>query len=202
MISGKLGAVVRGAVTAAAVLTAVAGCGVSTNDQPEPIANENVPAELLETEIQPLPAEPTTGDHVTLWFLQTDDEGTHLEQVDRLVPPPAGEQLRLEALLEGPTAAENRDGISTAIPSTALMPEPPEIVDGVLWITLSDVFYELRGDSMINAAAQVVYTATSIPGIEGVQFVQENDEPINVLNGEGESTEGPLGPADYENLAP
>lgn len=184
---------------------ALVACGISTSDKPKPIDRENLPAELAETDSDPLDSLPPNPDAiraVPIWFLAADDSEIRLTSVTRRVPLPADAGLRLETLLsQGPTPEENQEGISTAIPADAKLTRPPEQVGVVLSVNLSTSVYELRGESAREAFAQLVYTATEIPGVDAVQFLLDGD-PVAVPDGEGESDLAPRRREDYANLRP
>jgi spore germination protein GerM len=191
----------------AAVIAVAAGCGVSTNDEPQPIARENVPSDLLETEAaageEPV-ADPTDLQQVPVWFLVDDGETIKLHKVMRGVPWPVQTELRIDALLnpDGPTPDERSQGISTAIPGDARLTAVPTQDGTVLEVSLSDDFYELRGNTFMRAVAQLVFTATEMPGVLAVRFVNQDGRFIEVLDDEGESRDEPVGREDYTNLDP
>jgi spore germination protein GerM len=138
-----------------------------------------------------------------VWFLRTDGEGeSHLVPVERKVPPPATQSRLLEVLVqEPPTDPERDDGISTAIPDGVTLDEEPDLrSDGVLIVKLSPDFYDLQGDTARNAFAQVVFTATSRPEVDMVQF-ERNGEVFRAVDGDGQSREV-LSRESYKDLGP
>jgi spore germination protein GerM len=184
------------------LLAVATGCGLSTDDEPEAIddpASEAIDADAEGPDLGG--AESTEVVHV--WFLRTDDEGeAHLVEVDRKVPPPATQRRVLEALIqESPTDAERDDGISTAIPGDITINESPDLrSDRVLIVELSADFYDLQGDTARNAFAQIVFTATGLPGVEMVQF-ERDGEVFRAVDGDGQSREV-LSRESYVELSP
>ena len=197
------------ALSAVVAMVLVAGCGVSTNDKPEPISGENLDEVLTNGSPEDtLPGNPQNTVPVTIWLLKSDpDAGPQLTDVPRRAPlngaDPADPTLWVETLLgQPPTEAENSQGISTAIPLDAHLTETPIRAGSVLIVSLSRDFYSLRGDTGRAALAQLVYTATEIPGITEVSFEVEG-EPVPVLDGNGESVDDrPVRRADYHALVP
>ena len=200
----RRGAPVR-AVAALLVLlvtAATGGCGLSTNDEPETI-KDNVPPDLLDTETA-APDTPT-GDTeaVKVYFLTTDDQGdAHVVDADRFVVRPATPLSVLESLIkDAPTELERVGGISTAIPDDVTVSQPRQRSDGVLIVDLSDNFYDLQGETARNAFAQIVFTATELPGVTMVQF-ERDGEVFNAVDGAGQSRRDPLSRASYAKLQP
>jgi spore germination protein GerM len=181
----------QGAVALAlsVLLVAVAaGCGLSTNDEPEAI-DDPVPEPVdADTEAPDLGGVDGT-QPASVWFLSTgEDDETRLIEVERRVSPPPTPRQVLEALIqESPTDAERADGISTDIPDDVTIDEPPDLrSDGVLIVELSPEFYDLQGERARNAFAQIVFTATGLPEVRMVQF-ERDGEVFNAVDGDGQS---------------
>jgi spore germination protein GerM len=186
------------------LVTAVAGgCGLSTNDEPETI-KDNVPPDLLDTETATPDTPIGSTESVKVWFLRTDRLNTRLVERERLVPRPATQVSVLESLIQdAPTDVERTGGISTAIPEDVTLAGQPRLSssDGVLTVPLSDNFYDLQGETARNAFAQIVFTATELPGVEKVQF-ERDGEVFNAVDGEGQSRRDPLSRDSYDELRP
>jgi spore germination protein GerM len=180
-----------------------AGCGLSTNDEPETI-KDNVPPDLLDTESATPDTTATNTESVTVWFLRPDDQGdTRLSKRERQVPLPATQVSVLESLIQDPPNGVERSlGYTTAIPEDVTVTEQPQQrSDGVLTVNLSDDFYDLQGESARNAFAQIVFTATELTGVDSVQF-ERDGEVFNAVDGEGQSTSAPLSRSSYDELRP
>jgi spore germination protein GerM len=184
------------------LLAGVTGCGLSTNDEPEAIDDPVPEPADSGSESADLGGADST-EVVQVWFLRTDDEGeSHLVGVERKVPPPATQSRVLDVLIqEPPTDRERDDGISTAIPDDVTLNEEPELrSDHTLIVELSPDFYDLQGDTARNAFAQVVFTATGLPGVDMVQF-ERDGEVFRAVDGEGQSREV-LSRESYVELRP
>jgi len=105
----------------------------------------------------------------------------------------------LEALLAGPSPAEQAAGVSTAIPDGTRLLDVT-IEDGIAIVDLSSE-YESGGGSlaMMLRLAQVVYTVTQFPTVAGVQF-ELDGQPVEVFSGEGIVLDHPVTREDYEDV--
>jgi spore germination protein GerM len=70
---------------------------------------------------------------------------------------------------------------------------------GVGTVDLGGSFGQVGGQEQILAVAQLVFTATSVPGIVKVQFTL-GGRPVEVPAGDGTLTQGPLGRSDFPSL--
>lgn len=192
------------ALVLVAVLGTSTGCGLSANDEPQPLARDNVPADLLDegADEPPLVAGDVTTTEVTVYFVQTDEAGRRrLVARPRNIPAPGDAESRLQALItQPPDESERADGISTAVPEdVSILSRPEHTEDGVLVVNLSENFYDLQGDSSRNAFAQVVFTATEVPRVRAVRF-EQGGRTFEALDGEGRSRRGPVDRAAYRSL--
>jgi hypothetical protein len=107
----------------------------------------------------------------------------------------------MNALLEGPTAVEEEAGMVTNIPAgTTFL--GLTIDDGVATVDLSKEYASGGGTlSMMMRLAEVVFTLTQFPTVDGVNFKLDG-EPIDVLGGEGLILNHPMSRSDYEDLSP
>ncbi len=107
----------------------------------------------------------------------------------------------MRALLEGPTDAEREAGMVSNIPDgTTFL--GLNIADGVATVDLSREYSSGGGSlSMFMRLAQVVFTLTQFPTVEGVDFKLDG-EPIDVLGGEGIIIDRPQTRDDYESMSP
>jgi germination protein M len=107
----------------------------------------------------------------------------------------------VEALLEGPTAAERAQGFSTAIPSGTRL-HGISIRSGVATVDLSSDYQSGGGShSMEVRLGQVVYTLTQFPTVAKVRF-RLDGTPVDVFSSEGIVLDHPVGRSDYVNLLP
>jgi germination protein M len=177
------------------VLLGLAACG----GEAEPAASQPPPGEQPGEEGSPEPtAEPApeTFTYET-WF----QKGDFLYSVSREAPKtPRVGTVAMESLLSGPSEEDGK-GITTSIPNgTELL--GLTIEDGDATVDLSSRFDDGGGSaSMTSRLAQVVFTLTQFPTVDGVTF-QIDGEVVDVFSGEGIVLDGPQTRGDFEELAP
>lgn len=135
-------------------------------------------------------------DAVTV-FLLTDER---LKPVSRVVEAPVTVQAALEQLDFGPTITERRSGVGTALSSGTIAGADATKKD-IVTVRLTDTFLSVRIDRQIAVLAQIVYTATDLPGIAGVTFEIAN-KLTAVPDQSGALSSVPVGRAAYAALAP
>jgi sporulation and spore germination protein len=127
---------------------------------------------------------------------------------ERLVPvartheqTPGVATAAINALLAGPTRAERKARLRTAVPTdTRLL--GISIKNGIATVDLTSEYQSGGGSlSMQLRLAQVVYTVTQFPTVKAVLF-QLDGAPVNVFSGEGIILDHPVGRTDYKDLAP
>jgi germination protein M len=201
--------VVPAAVLAASLGFLVSSCGSNdeaTSAGPVPSVGtstegttEEVPTPATETTETGTETEPPAS-KVTyqVWF--GNDEGLFVSYRTDTATPRVG-TAALETLLEGPDSFEEDYGLRSAIPDgTQLL--GLSIDDGIARVDLTSEFETGGGSaSMQTRLAQVVYTITQFPTVEGVVFSLDG-EPIDVLGGEGIIIDHPLTRRDYADLLP
>ena len=174
------------------------GCGGTQESAPS--GAPSVPA-ASPTAPPPEPATVTDAEpSVTLevWFLRGEKLFLATRDVEKA---PRVAAAALEALLAGPSEAEAAAGVSTAIPEGARL-LGVTVEDGIAAVDLG-AEYESGGGSLSMTArlAQVVYTLTQFPTVQGVRFELEG-RPVEVFSGEGIVLDAPVERKDYDDLFP
>ena len=119
----------------------------------------------------------------------------------KVASTPAVARASLEALMTGPTGAEQSDGLVTAIPEGTTLLDV-SVADGVATVDLSGTFDDGGGSaSMLRRVAQVVATLTQFSTIERVAF-RLDGEPIETVGGEGVVVDPPIGRSAIEEQSP
>lgn len=186
-----------------------AGCGMPTDGSPRALPPDDVPFGLLE----PDPVSTTTtaapsgaSSLVTIYLVGPQPCRTSssslpcLVAVERRVSAPATVEKVLDALVLGPNDAETDRGLRTAIsPATEVLSAPVEA--GIATIDLASGFTVGELSEQIVGFAQFVYSATSLSGVAGVRFTL-NGAPAQFPQGDGTTTQTPVGRAAYASLAP
>ena len=192
---------VRLATALIGAATLVAGCGLPTDGDPQELATDDLPADLLappEDEAErPLPPSETIP--IDLYF----DAGEEtLVLVTRDQPDPANLANVVRTLLEGPTEDERETGLSTAIPAEWALAEAELTVEtGAATLDLDTGDITLTGDELRRAFAQLVLTITDLEAVVSVRFLA-NGEPTEVPIDDGTSEGGAVTRSDYRSLEP
>jgi len=138
------------------------------------------------------------------FFLGSFVDNAGLAPVLREVPKTqAVGAAAMKALLAGPNDAElgGRPAMYTAIPEgTRFL--GLRIDAGIATVNLSREFESGGGSaSVLGRLAQVVYTLTQFPTVEGVRF-ELDGEPVEVFGGQGVVLSEPVGRDDYVDQLP
>ncbi|MER7246953.1 GerMN domain-containing protein [Kribbella sp. NPDC000426] len=185
----------RAVLTALAVVL-LAGCGVPVQRQPAPIDPAAVPSRLQGSgSATPGPASATPGKPaIQVVFVRKDQLVTFV----RNAPSPAPTdrlQTVISALLAGPSATEQGDGVTSAL--------PPELTLTVAGVQGKRVDLELSGETdgrsateNVLAVGQIVLSVTALPTIDEVSF-SRNGQPVEALLADGALTADPLTASDY-----
>lgn len=168
--------------------TVVTACGVPVGSRPATIARNAVPFGLLQrsTPTTTSSASPTSLGTTTIYLVGPT---SHLVPVNRDVPLPAGcvetsagvppdcfetsagLTTVVQALVDGPTAAEAAADEQSELPNGTRVLAGTAIVDGIATVNFSASFGQLAGQAQLEAVAQVVFTVIGdIPGVTGVSF--------------------------------
>ncbi|MHB8682567.1 MAG: GerMN domain-containing protein [Acidimicrobiales bacterium] len=168
----------RRAAGVALVLAAglAAACGLPVDKSPTALSRSGVPFGLL----TPSTSTSTTGPaqvEVSVQIFLLAPNG-HLAAVSRDVPFPAPLSTILGALVDGPTNTEAAAGLQNVIPPQTVV-LGAAVTGQLATVNLGGTFGQLVGQSQIEAVAEIVFTATALPGVTQVTF-QLNGEPIAV----------------------
>jgi sporulation and spore germination protein len=191
----------RTALLLAAVTTlTVASCGVPQDGDAKPLPRSAVPYQLL----SPKPTDPATP---SIEGVVTTPRVFFLDPQQRLVGVllplvPRGvervEQQLLTRLSAGPTEEQRSRGLASAL-GPGIHLELVDITDRVARVAVSLASQDPAADRLPLAVGQVVLTATSVDGVDRVQFVHDGQVLQVPLPG-GARTSSPLGPKDYQPL--
>ncbi|MFJ8495670.1 GerMN domain-containing protein [Streptomyces sp. NPDC094038] len=129
----------------------------------------------------------------------------HGEQVSpapRTVTAPATATAAVRALLNGPSRSERDRSRTTAIPCGTKL-RPLSVRNHVATVDLSGRYDDGGGSSLSMRArlAQVVFTATRFATNHSVRF-ELDGKPVKHFGGGGIVLNGPVGRADFKDLAP
>jgi spore germination protein GerM len=192
------------ALAAVVLLWLAGGCGLSEDSSPQAIAPADLPPELLD---------PSSGTSSTaqespgttpaaVYFLEEVADRTRLVEVERPVHDAESPGERVTALLsQQPDASE---GFTTSVPADTMLLRVDERREtDELVLHLSGELFDVQGEGLANAFAQIVWTATEpdAGGWTRVRFVVDG-RPIRALDANGAEQEGAVTRANYRALAP
>jgi len=187
-----------------ALSIAAAACGIPTTGGPTAISKKDVPFHLLSPASSPT-ASSTLPNAVAvpeLIFLVAPTQT--LAPVTRGIPASTnlGGTLTevLEALLEGPKPGESASGLQTFL-TPAKTRVTARVTGGIATIDFATNPIQVVGANQTLAIAQVVYTATELPGVTGVVF-QFGGQPVDVPTASGATVPGPVDKSSYLPQAP
>jgi len=180
-----------------ALLAVLAGCGVPTGGEPSTIAATDVPYGLAEPAPPPSPTpspEAVADASRVHWVTASDTLVPRVREVSGTTRRARLADL-LEQLAAGPTAAERDEQLSTALPPDIRL-RVTGLDGGTATIGVDALVEAPAGVAGRRAVAQVVLTATSVPGVDAV-LLELGGEPIEAPLPDGELTDRPLTAQDY-----
>jgi germination protein M len=214
-------------IAALAILTLLAACGGRDGDlgtvappqptdqpsldlpsaEPTPGSGSPTPTGPIATDSaggSPTPTDAGTTTIRAYFFLGSFVDNAGLVPVLREVPKTqAVGAAAMQALLAGPNDAElgARPAMYTVVPEgTRFL--GLRIEDRIATVNLSREFEAGGGSaSVLGRLAQVVYTLTQFPTVDGVRF-ELDGQPVTVFSGEGVTLDAPVDRADYTDQLP
>lgn len=107
----------------------------------------------------------------------------------------------MASLMAGPNTTEFVDRYRSGLPAGMRMLSITRRSRGVVQLDVDDAIATLRGDELILALAQIVYTLNDVSGITGVVITVQGAES-RWPSGNGELQSDPLTVYDYPGLEP
>lgn len=181
---------IRRAASLAIALLLVAGCTIEADSAPRDIPAEERSLLLSDTAA----TEEATGD-ARIYLVTPSEPGQQrqLRSVQRDVLPQP--EPLLNVLLSGASRSELDARLSTAIPDgTTLL--STRTAGNVLFVDVSEELSNLTGELLTLAVAQIVFTASGVPGVQVVRL-RVNGEDQAWPTGDGQTRQGDLRVFDY-----
>jgi len=190
-ISARMAAISRVLVAATLVLVLVS-CGISNDAGPRDIPE----ADRLSLDNS---ANQTTGattgtDRIYLLAPEAPNETQQLRAAQRDIG--ASATRRLQSLFGGLTSADIRLRLRTAIPEGLELHSAVLQPGGTLVADVSDQLLDLSANSLIDAVAQIVFTASEVEGVQRIDLVVDG-KARQWPAGDGELQADPLTVYDY-----
>jgi spore germination protein GerM len=171
----------------------LAACSIATDDGPRTID----PASRPELNL-PIPAGAGAAQGAARIYLlrsPSSESAAHLVAVARDVSETP--QDLLTALFAGPNNTERSGDLRSALPPTARL-LGAGVQSGLVVVNVSSDLQELSSDVLIDAVAQIVFTAAET-GVEAVR-IEIDGQARQWPTGSGELQSGPLTPYDFPGL--
>lgn len=187
----------RGVAAAVLALALSAGCGIPVDDHSRPLASDEIPSSVPGAAL-PAPAPAPAGERsisVEVFLIS----GSQLAAVGRQVPAPLTADKALTEVVRGPTPLERGRGLRSALPGSLRL--LGTVAHDVPLIDVTESLTGVDGEEQILALAQLVFTLTGLPTVNGVSFARDG-RPVEVPTGDGELKRGPLGREDFAAVAP
>jgi spore germination protein GerM len=175
----------------------LAACGIANDRTPRDIAPDDRP-DAAESSTPP-EAQPGAGPNVYLVAPQAPGEPSRLRAVGREVAQ-APTNL-VNALLAGPTPEDQSNRLRTAIPPGTLLRTASRTSNGIMVVDVSQQILQATGDALIDAVAQLVFTATELEGVSGVRLLVDGEQR-EWPRGDGSQTADALTRFDYPERNP
>ncbi|GAB3980746.1 GerMN domain-containing protein [Plantactinospora veratri] len=192
-MSTRLGSC-RAAALTLLLAAVVAGCGVPAEDTAREVEPPDGVAQAWATQTPPDPT-PSTGAVPARLYLLRDGE---LVAVTRHVDAAPDVDELVDSLLAGPTDAEQRDGLTSALLGNDIV-VGVQLSGGRATVELTDTLDETGRSDQILAFAQIVCTLAAKPGVTAVSFTRAG-QPVGVPRADGSLSESPATAADYASL--
>jgi spore germination protein GerM len=184
----------RRAATAFIAALLLVSCGVSNDDSPR---------DIPEADQQPLGFNPersagAASGTARIYLLGSAAAGQTAAMIPVARDVNETPTAVLEALLEGANATELTRQYRSAVPAGTEL-RAASLRSGVLWVDLSAELLQLSGNDLIDAVAQIVFTASEIEGVQGVWILVDGQEQ-QWPDGSGELQRDPLTVFDFPGL--
>lgn len=189
------------ALVVALVCAGATGCGVPQDSTARVVDRSQVPYDLLGTGPGATPGPDDTGGGLGVpQIFLVDATGRPVPQPQEVdaVGVSAGVTELLERLAAGPTDEARAQGLSSAL-GAGMRLELLEVTDRVARLSVQASDQPPPADRLPLAIGQIVFTATSVDGVDRVQLVRRG-RPIEVPLPGGALASGPVGASDYLRL--
>ena len=162
----------------------LAACGVPADDSPVRV---DVPSDLFDVGFSPTEPPDANEPNVTLHPIYFFRDG-FLVNIQRALPSPVFLEVPMNNLLEGPNSRDAADGLETSIPAGTEV-EVSQITGNIVKLDLNDAFFEVEGEALQRATAQLVFTGYGlVRDAQGVIFYRDG-EPAFLPKGDGSIAE-------------
>ena len=176
----------------ALLIALLASCGISNDAAPRDIPEAD---RLTLDNSAKETSDPTRGtDRIYLLAPDAPNETQHLRAAQRDIGSSA--TRRLQSLFGSLTSLEVSERLRTAIPDGLELHSAVLQPSGTLVVDVSDQLLDLSANSLIDAVAQIVFTASEVDGVQRIDLVVDG-KSRQWPAGDGELQADPLTVYDY-----
>jgi hypothetical protein len=176
-----------------AVVLFAGGCAIQPDSAPR-----DIPENLQERES---PTRSAVGGAAQgsdrIYLLAPDGSAAPLRTVRR--DTGGDPQTLLNELISGPNPAESESGYGSSVPPELVL-RSVRVDDGVVQVDVNDALLDLTSGDLIDAVAQIVFTASEIPGAQSV-LIRVDGATREWPDGSGAQHRGPLTTYDFIGYA-
>jgi spore germination protein GerM len=180
-----------------ASLLVISGCSVAADNTPRDIDPGVI--ELITQDPSNVGQAAGGTGRIFLLAAAVPGEPAHLQSVTRDIDDDV--QAVLTSLLAGPNTTEFASGYRSGLPPGMKVVGITRRSRGVVQLNVDDAISTLRGDELILALAQIVYTLNDVSGVNGLMLTVDGAEALWPA-GSGELQSDPLTVYDYPGLEP
>jgi spore germination protein GerM len=145
----------------------VSGCGIQNDDEPRGIDDSNRPDFVANTSNAPISS--SGSDRIYLLAPSNPTESHRLRAAARDVGDSA--RQRLQSLFGPLSVTESIDRLTTAIPDGMQLNSAVLRSDGTLVVDVTDELLALSINALIDAVAQIVFTASEVSEVQQVELL-------------------------------
>lgn len=186
----------RRSVIGLTLVLTLASCGIENDTSPRDVSPADLPDDGADTPSSVAAA----AARLRMYLIATPVGGgvEALQAVPRLVEPTPS--ALFASLVAGPLPGDP-EGLRSAVPAGVELRSAPTVRAGTITLDLSAEIDQARGDTLIEAIAQIVFTMSELPSIEAVRMTVEG-EVREWPAGDGTLLEDALTEFDYPALNP
>jgi spore germination protein GerM len=144
----------------------LAACGIPVDSQPHDITDRRTPTSVASAASSTIPQNAKA----KVFFVAAATSGRPERLQTTMRPAEVSLQSVIKELLKGPTADEAKTVLS-AIPLETQLTSASQSAEGVAEINLNNSFFNAKGEQLVRAVAQLVYTASAIPAVTQVRIL-------------------------------
>jgi spore germination protein GerM len=180
----------------AVLVVLLAACGIPVDSQPHDITDRRSPTSVASA----VSSSVAQNVRAKVFFVAAETAGLPDRLQTTLRPAEINLSSVMKELLKGPTVDEVKS-VLTAIPLETQLKSATQSADGVAEINLNDTFFNAKGDQLVRAVAQLVYTASAVPSVTQVRILVDGT-PREWPRSDGSRVSKALTVADFAELSP